>query len=257
VIQGFIDDSGGDGRSPVFVLAGYVAKAEQWEAFTDEWQKVLDYPDPTPIKFLKTNQIYRNNVPNTDFYGWTDKQRDARLKMFIAAIRRHVLHGIVSVVPMEPYERLMKGKFNLAMLDRPYFLSFFGILINLLKLTHDLKLDDKLDLIFDEQNVRKEVLAAEFDKCMALAPPELHKLCGGMPIFGSDHDALPLQAADMLAWHARRYYYDECSGKNPVNEASNVFFAHMFDLKHDIFDFWTEPRLVEVHRALMRGGKTL
>lgn len=91
MLQGFIDDSGWDGQSPVFVLAGYVAKAEQWEAFSDEWQKVLDHSDPAPIQVLKTNQIYRNNVPNTIFHGWTNEQRDDRLKMFIAAIRRHAM----------------------------------------------------------------------------------------------------------------------------------------------------------------------
>ena len=127
MLQAFIDDSGWDGQSPVFVLAGYVAKAEQWEAFSTDWQLALDCPDPAPLQVLKTNQIYRNNVPNTNFYRWTDKQRDDRLKMFIAAINRHVMHGIVSVIPIEPYRRLMSGKFKLLLLDRPYFLAFFDI----------------------------------------------------------------------------------------------------------------------------------
>jgi hypothetical protein len=57
MLQGFIDDSGWDGQSPVFVLADYIAKTEQWEAFSDEWQKASDHPEPAPIQILKTNQI--------------------------------------------------------------------------------------------------------------------------------------------------------------------------------------------------------
>jgi hypothetical protein len=255
MLQAYIDDSGWDGQSPVFVLAGYVAKQEQWEAFALEWQKALDHPEPAPIAVLKTNQIYRNNVPNTMFHGWTNEQRDERLKLLIRAISNHVLHGIVSVIPIEPYQRLMKGKFNPDALDQPYFLSFFGVLVRLLKLSHTLKLGDKLDLIFDEQAIDKAMLTAQFEKCMAVAPPRLRELCAGMPKFKSDEEALPLQAADLLAWHARRYYYDQYSGKEPQNEISNVFFAHMFLPEHDIFDAWTEERLIEVQQVLQKSVK--
>ncbi|MBR1142234.1 DUF3800 domain-containing protein [Bradyrhizobium sp. AUGA SZCCT0431] len=251
MLQAFIDDSGWDGQSPVFVLAGYVAKTEQWDAFSAEWQKALDHPDPASIKVLKTNQIYRNNVPNTIFHGWTEEQRDDRLKMFIAAINRHAMHGIVSVIPIEPYRRLITGKFKLEQLDQPYFLAFFGIIIQLLRLTERLKLDDKLEFVFDEQSINKPVLEAEFEKCMAVSPPRAKSLCAGMPKFKSDNDALPLQAADLIAWHARRYYFDQYSGRNPQDQPSNVFFAHMFEPKHDIFSLWTEEKITVARDHLL------
>jgi hypothetical protein len=251
MLRAFIDDSGLDGQSPVFVLAGYVAKAESWEQFSIERQATLDHTNPAPISVLKTKDIYRNRVPNTIFHGWTDEQRDERLKMFIQAINRHVLHGIISVIPLEPYQRLMKGKFKLEMLDQPYFLSFFGILISLLRLTHKLKLDDQIELIFDEQTVDKVTLTVEYERCMSVAPAEVKKLSAGMPTFGSDNELLPLQAADLIAWHARRYYYDLFRGKKPENAISNVFFAHMCDLKHDIVDVWTEEKLMGAMNALL------
>jgi hypothetical protein len=42
MLQAHIDDSGWDGVSPVFVLAGYVAKKEQWDSFSDQWRATLD-----------------------------------------------------------------------------------------------------------------------------------------------------------------------------------------------------------------------
>lgn len=41
VLQFWLDDSG-KGQPPVFVLAGYVARVEQWNAFADEWQIFLN-----------------------------------------------------------------------------------------------------------------------------------------------------------------------------------------------------------------------
>ncbi|MDF0522112.1 hypothetical protein P0R31_33250 [Bradyrhizobium yuanmingense] len=232
------------------------SKAEAWEAFSNDWQAVLDHPDPAPVPggVLKTKDIYRNRVPNTIFYGWTDEQRDERLKMFIRVINRHVMHGIISVIPIEPYQRLLKGKFKLEMLDQPYFISFFGVLIQLVKLTHRLKLTDKIELIFDEQAVDKTTLTTQYDLCMSVAPPELKNISAGMPIFKSDSDVLPLQASDLIAWHARRYYYDLYRGKTPEGEQSNVFFANMCDLKHDIVDVWTEDKLIQALSALQSAN---
>ena len=36
----FVDESGTDDR-PVFIMAAYIARAEQWEAFNAEWLDVL------------------------------------------------------------------------------------------------------------------------------------------------------------------------------------------------------------------------
>ncbi len=249
MLQACIDDSGWDGTSPVFVLAGYVAKAEAWDAFADEWRALLD---KASVKVLKTTDIYRNRVHGTRYHGMTDEIRDELLKDLIRAVNRHALYGIVSVIPLEPYRRIFKGNFSLEALDRPYFLSFFGVLISLLKMTHRLKLDDKIDFIFDTQDSEnKLILTREYERCMEAAPPSVKILCGGMPSFKKDDEFPPLQAADMLAWHARRYYSDQFSGKEPTKEQSNVFFAHMFYPEHDIFDAWTEDKLFGAANALL------
>src|SRR5262249_39879107 len=110
MLQAFIDDSGWDGASPVFVLAGYVAQAHQWKEFGAEWQAVLDLEEPRKLQFLKMNEAHRLGDSSSQFYGWSKTERDERLKKFIKAISRHALHGIISVVPIEPYVRLFTGQ---------------------------------------------------------------------------------------------------------------------------------------------------
>jgi hypothetical protein len=251
MLHAHIDGSGSTGDSPVFVLAGYVASVAQWEAFSNDWQAALDLEVPRKLAVLKTNHAYRLNDPKSLFYGWTAQQRDARLIEFVKTINKHAMHGIVSVVPIEPYLRLFKGKFKPDALDRPYFISFFGILVNLLLLTRRLQLDDRIDFIFDEEGGESEALLMEqYRLCMSMAPVDVQNLCGGPPSFKKDHELRPLQAADMIAWHARRYYNDLYAGKQPEAEPSNVYLANLFLPDHDILDVWTEDRLREARDAL-------
>jgi hypothetical protein len=258
MLQAHIDDSGWDGKSPVFVLAGYVSTAERWQAFSDEWQAVLDLEKPRAIPgAFKMSQACLLNNYKSPFYRWTEKERDHLLIELVKVIKRHAMHGIVSVIPIEPYKRLLTGRFNPAALDRPYFLSFFGVLTNLLMLTHTLKLDDKIEIIFDDfENESKAMLMEEYERCIAVAPPDVRKLSAGYPIFKKDEDVKPLQAADFLAWHARRYYFDLYAGKDPTKERWNVFFANLFEPDHDILEIYAEDKIREVLEVLNRSVKT-
>ena len=117
---------------------------------------------------LKMTDAYRNRVRGSRYYGLEDANRDARLKSLIQVINRHVMHGIISVIPYDLYNRIIKGNFNLqstTTLDRPYFLSFFGVMARLLQITQQLKLDDKVEFIFDTQdNENKAILMSEYDR---------------------------------------------------------------------------------------------
>jgi hypothetical protein len=95
MLQAFIDDSGNDGKSPVFILAGYIASAENWEGFSDEWENTLKPEDGMHLGVLKMADVYRNRVRGSRYYGWADDQRDQRLKKLIKVINNHALHGIV------------------------------------------------------------------------------------------------------------------------------------------------------------------
>jgi hypothetical protein len=50
MLQAYIDDSRSD-DPPVFALGGFIAPAEKWASFSDEWQQFLDMPPA--IKYFK------------------------------------------------------------------------------------------------------------------------------------------------------------------------------------------------------------
>src|SRR5437867_682301 len=93
MLQAHIDDSGWDGMSPVFVLAGYLAKKEQWDAFSDEWNSVLHPPTGRQLDVLKMSDAYRLDRTESRFFGWSEKERDDRLISFAKTINHHVMHG--------------------------------------------------------------------------------------------------------------------------------------------------------------------
>jgi Protein of unknown function (DUF3800) len=250
MLQGYIDNSGWDGDSPAFVMAGYVASEKQWEAFSQDWQAVLDLETPSKLTCLKMAQAYRLKDPNSQFYGWTEKQRDERLIEFAKTINKHAAVGVVSVIPIEPYVQLFKGKFKPMALDRPYFLSFFGMLIRLLRVAQDAK-EDRIEFFFDTEGGESAALIHEqYEVCMAMAPPEVRALSAGPPSFRHDDELNPLQAADMISWLSRRYYYDLLSGRAPGDHPSHIFLANLFLPEHDIIDVWSPEMLQGAHDSL-------
>jgi hypothetical protein len=257
MLQAFIDDSGWDGRSPVFVLAGHIAPKTRWKAFSNAWQEVLDIPEPNPIPHLKGVEAYLLQNRNSPFYGWTPQQRDGRLTKFIDVINGHVTNAIVSVVPIEPYRRLFEGKFSTLALDRPYFFSFFGIIVRLVRIAKELGENGQIDLIFDTQGGESKALFVEqYKRFLEVTPPEFRLFCPPLPKFENEQDFNPLQAADLLAWHIRRHYYEKYTqNKDPTKEPSNIHMTRLLARPDDPFIIWEEHQLEDAAQALWKSVK--
>jgi hypothetical protein len=61
--------------------------------------------------------------------------------------------------------------------------------------------DAKVDFIFDQQTGISADLPLFFDHMMRSLPRQARKMVSEVPIFRDDKVMIPLQAADMLAWH--------------------------------------------------------
>lgn len=243
MLTAYIDDSGWDGKSPVFVLAGYVSSTEKWSAFSDEWRAVLNLPHPTTLPYLKMADAYQLRKRSSVFRGWTEEDRDSRLKEFCPVINRHVEHGVAIVVPIEAHRRHFKGLFAPEALDRPYFLSFFSLASLIAAVVRTVGYNEKVELIYDTQeNESKSFFMDQFEKFMQAAPPSAAGLFN-VPKWEDDKDVLPLQAADMLAWHIRRYCYDYINGRDPAKGDSHVYLANIVRPRHDVVYVLDEEKL--------------
>jgi hypothetical protein len=79
MLQAHIDDSKTD--SQLFVLGGFIAPAEAWAAFTEEWQKELDQPPQIPE--FKMTMMHRNPEWRLRFQRIVEKYAIAALSVTI------------------------------------------------------------------------------------------------------------------------------------------------------------------------------
>jgi hypothetical protein len=250
MFQAFLDDSGWDEKSPVFVLAGYIAPETRWDSFSQGWRAVLDLEEPKKIAYCRMNEARQFEHRHSQFYGFSEAERDARLIKLGEVINQHAEHGIVSVIPIEPYRRLFAGKFGPALLDRPYFLTFFGVMTSLMKLVKTP--DDRIDFIFDTlDGDSKALLSAHYERYIALAPAQFRDAGPAIPKFAREEDCPPLQAADMMAWHVRRHYWDAHLGRDA--DPSNAFLADLLKTDDGILDRWDRNRLEQASAVLLKS----
>jgi hypothetical protein len=73
-------------------------------------------------------------------------------------------------------------------------------------------INEPVDFIFDEQLYKSDVVQSAYSIFLRDAPDQYRALIGARPRHKNDKRCLPLQAADMLAWHIRREQADQETG---------------------------------------------
>jgi hypothetical protein len=210
MLRAYIDDSGW-GSAPMFVLAGWVSRVEFWEKFSDNWQVALD-----SIPRIRYFKMYEAHRLEGEFAGWAANARDDKLEQLLAVIKGHVILGVHCAVPHAAYESIISGRLA-RQLERSYVLAFYMVMIEMLGFLYLSKWNEPVDFVFDEQGKDGTYAVAAYDVFLRFAPPYLRHLIGGKPIHRSDSDVLPLQAADLLAWQTRRFYWLREEGKEYNN----------------------------------------
>jgi hypothetical protein len=110
VFNGFVDDSGsgeGKDRGDIFVLAGFVACAKQWEQFSDAWENICTQEPKTP-DFKMQKAIRLLNEDGSVF--WTEAQRDARIKKLVRLTKRKAQYRVESIMAWPNYDHVVKGR---------------------------------------------------------------------------------------------------------------------------------------------------
>lgn len=246
MLQAVVDDSG-KGEPPVFVMAGFVLAAEEWAAFADQWQAVLE-KDPK-IEYFKMREAFRLI---DQFSGFNLRDRDRKLQELVSVILHYDPLTIRSVVPHAAYRTVFRG--NIAkQMDYPYFLSYYGIMGALFRYGHlqEWQAGQKVDFIFDEQGKEGVVPQRVWNFAKETAPAWAKPLIGSGPIHRDDRTFLPLQAADLLAWQVRRFFLEQSRG--------GVYCAPEWQALSALRcaeDVWDEERLNKLYEGVRSTGST-
>jgi hypothetical protein len=232
VMQVYIDDSI---EPPVFVLAGFIASAEEWEKLKVEWQATLD--KPPRLAYVKMQEAH---ALVGEFKGWNETARDKRLAEFVATIKRHVLAGVSLVVRHDDFRSVFRHRIAKP-LDNPYWLVYYLLITHVFEWELKNGLTEKIDFIFDEQLHQSEQVKASYEIFYQQAPENIRGRFGKPPEHRDDKKTLPLQAADILAWHIHRRYSEKERGSDFVSPTMRLL---------DTISQWHEFRMKERLQAL-------
>ena len=190
-LQAYIDDSMTD--DAVLVLAGYIAPVENWLKFSEEWQELLDM-QPRWSRFKMSEIASSPNPERFERAGW-----------FARIIEEHA-HAFVAVaLELKPLREIVEELDLPNTFLNPYVTIYRMILDVTAQYQHELGITAPVDFIFDAHSQAKQVRMG-FDIMKDHHDDELSARLGRMPRFDDDEEFLPLQAADMLAWHIRKHW---------------------------------------------------
>jgi hypothetical protein len=252
VIQAYFDDSYTAGG--VHVLAGYLARAENWAAFSKQWEQLLPlcYPGKSGKPRFKMSEMAR---------------RMSDVPIFYKTIRAHVSYAFTVMVREEDLERakarIWSDSVDIAwsphddistLLVRFFINRFFEYVLGDDHNHHWIGPEDKIDIYLDN-DAAEEWSLDSWEETIAGMPEYFKEHVGERPRFVDDEQYLPLQAADFLAWWTRRgYKNNNLSTIMRDNFASPELEKKLLSGAHLIF---TEDQITSNLINLLRAGNSI
>ena len=187
-LQAYFDDSHAPGDS--LVMAGYLASAEQWINFSDQWQEILDMRCPYPIHAYHAAE--RSNL------GDLESERDMFLFRCIERNIEIELAICIDEQAVSYFRERYAGSYSTANL---YHCAFSILMQSIAQCLGRLGIVEPIDIIFDDRSDKKALIESWDNFLGHGVHPDFRRYFRQPPSFRDDLEVKPLQAADMHAWH--------------------------------------------------------
>lgn len=197
MMQAYTDDSGGKGRSRVFVFSSLIAPAEKWAVFSDSWQACLD--ESPRLRYFKMDEAAGLHG---EFRYFEPQERNERVAKFCKIICDCEPTEFAYLVDLEDFEKswaVTAGR----PLSHPYFFAFLMTINGVGYQILSMGSREPFEIFFDEDKIMGPRAKIFYPMIRAIQEEQLIKILPVEPFFRSDVDVLPLQAADITAWIQR------------------------------------------------------
>lgn len=201
-LRAFIDDSVAQKGDKRLFLAGYLHRADAWAHFSEVWENELrSWP---AIEYFKGKEAH-NLDGQFDRKRWDHPKRDAKIAKLAEIIRVFRPISFHFSLNRKLFEEVLKPVSPRG-LSQPHFVVCFHVVAGLAQYAARCGINRQIEFIFDEQDGVSADIQLFFSHLKRSLPKEAQDLIEGVPWFKNDKDKrfMPLQAADMLAWHVRR-----------------------------------------------------
>lgn len=197
-LQAYVDDSRSNVDARHFILAGYVHSAEKWSQFSDDWKAELN----TPPKIEYFRMVEAENLRG-QFIRWPWRKREQKVNRLAKVIHKYNPWSFECWLSEKAFNKILKpiAPYDL---KNPYMYCFYGVIVTVARLLQSEGIKAPVDFVFDEQGGLGPRVVFWYDWIKQWQDPSIAALLGNTPVFRDDKKVLPLQAADILAWHLRR-----------------------------------------------------
>lgn len=245
--SGIHDKHGLSAGSEVTAIAGYITTKHNWGIVVRRWKTALrEYG----VDVFHMSEYWREEPP---YDKWSEAKQKRFLKTLIRIVRDNTWFAIGAMVPTKDWDETLPndikggglgGKLSF---DHPYhfcFQMFFARFMDLLTSEIDKRFPKRKEtvaFVFDQQREFEEVASAGFHIIKDVVDPE-NRLTS--LTFGDKKQHIPLQAADLCAFYARRILTHQMQGKGWRDP-----FELEMEKRHNLMLYhFTRAQLVEFAR---------
>jgi hypothetical protein len=205
------DDSFGRnnaGSQGCCVVAGYVTDSTVWKRISDDWRIALNVPPK--IAYFRMREyvnLCNGNVEEAgEFRNMSKADANKKFYALVAVLERHgrSLGWVESAATWDIFNDALTDEWR-AVFKSPYSLCVIGILKGCRDLMNRIGGFKPVDFTFDEQDGFDLLLYESWKLLQQILPPEYREIMFRIG-FANDKLLIPLQCADLLAWHVRRQY---------------------------------------------------
>jgi hypothetical protein len=192
--KAFCDGSKGTEPGKILLLSALVHTVPAWEKFSDDWEAALKAPPSIEHFHMRRFRQLK---------GWKAIDRDLKIISLTEVILRHEPHVISCWLSTEDYDATIR-QVAPSDLRHVFSLAFHAILHTVAEYQLRRGITMPADFVFDEEGDIGNEALIWYPAIRETAPPRVRALMGARPVFRDDEEVLPLQAADLVAWHKRR-----------------------------------------------------
>jgi len=198
MLASYFDESGTHDRSDVMVVAGLVSPVSQWDRLVASWERVLDKHN-LPA-FHTVDCAHGVNA----FEGWSRAERSSLYKKLISLTTKHVLWRGWSAVLVPDYLQFFEGDENK---ENARKLMFSMCSLSCAVAIREISAGGgaAIPYMFERGGLGGGVAADLLDRLSSVAP--IYRI--GTVSFGTRHEVVQLQAADIHAYEIHKYFAEQ------------------------------------------------
>ena len=213
MLYSYFDDSSDPNHKEYFAVGGLIGGEKQWNDFHVAWAvATVNLKEP----FRSTDCEARVK----QFKGWTKPQSDALMNKLVSIVLDHRLHGYASVVPIPEYKALFP---DCREYD-PYHLAVKHTIINMAHIgkVQGYDIFNGIECCFEDRGATARTTKRIYGELKELTTWQYGSLLKRFDL--KDKTSQPLQAADLIAREAFKYFSNEgkLPTRIPVDRMRNV-----------------------------------